>query len=112
MNYAYYDDVKRGRVYMVLDDFSFEIDGKKCTVPAGFESDGMSVPKWLWWAWNPKRHLDLLECSVVHDYLYASKIVSRRKADIWYKNQLEKQGYAVGSVLAFGALRIAGWTHW
>lgn len=112
MDYAWYDSESRGRVYIVLSAFDFEIDGEIFTVPAGFESDGMSVPKYLWWAWNPKNHLDLLECSVVHDYLYASKVVSRRRADIWYRNQLEKHGYAVGSVLAFGALRFFGWTHW
>lgn len=112
MKTAWYDTQSKGRVYVLLEPYKFTFGGNDFVVPAGFESDGMSVPRWLWWMWSPLKHPDLLEPSVVHDWLYSSKVVSRRQADIWYKNELESRGYSVGSLVVFGALRAFGWSHW
>jgi len=49
------------------------------TVPAGFVTDGASVPRPLWWflpAWGRYSR-----AAVVHDYLCRNKIVSRAEAD-------------------------------
>lgn len=112
IDYAYYDDFKRGRVYFLFSDYDFEIDGTKYTIPKGFESDGMSCPKWAWHFFSPAKDLKTLECSIVHDWLYATHTISRRKADIWYRNELEKLGYPISSNLAYIALRLFGNSHW
>ncbi|NDU95703.1 DUF1353 domain-containing protein [Spirosoma terrae] len=53
--------------------------GLTLTIPAGFCTDFASVPKLLWWIFPPVG--DHILADVVHDYLYASHLLSRADAD-------------------------------
>lgn len=53
-------------------------------IPAGFESDGASIPRPLWWFTHP--FAELLEASVVHDYHYENAIGSKAIADSAFKS--------------------------
>lgn len=53
------------------------------TIPAGFVSDGASIPRPLWWFTHP--FAELLEASVVHDYHYENAIGSKAIADAAFK---------------------------
>lgn len=48
-------------------------------VPAGFESDGASVPRPFRWALSPFGML--LEAAIFHDYCYENKIKTKSFAD-------------------------------
>lgn len=48
-------------------------------VPAGFKSDGASIPRWAWWFSHP--FAELLEGSVLHDWHYENAIGSKPYAD-------------------------------
>jgi hypothetical protein len=80
-------------------------------VPAGYITNGASVPKVLRDIISPTGYL--FRAAVVHDYLYYSKIVSRRKADnIFRKIVLDDTG---SRLLAYGiwiALRVSGYSSW
>jgi len=53
------------------------------TVPAGFETDGASVPRALWWLFSPAGVL--FQASVIHDYLYSNAIKTKPYADNAFK---------------------------
>jgi hypothetical protein len=75
-------------------------------VPAGFVSDFASVPRLplIYWLTGDSAHL----AAVVHDYLYASHMVDRKKADAifeeasavagvpWWRRKLMWLGVRVG----------------
>ena len=52
-------------------------------VPAGFETDGASVPRVLWVVFSPAGVL--FQASVIHDYLYSNAIKTKAYADHAFK---------------------------
>lgn len=80
-------------------------------IPAGFRSDGASVPRWLWWAVNPKDFAP--EPSVAHDFLYTWGLGERLDADRWYLGALLQHGYGLLlSLVVYVCVRIFGGSHW
>ena len=85
--------------------------GEWVYIPAGFRSDGASVPKWLWWAVNPKEFAP--EPSVAHDFLYTWGLGERLDADRWYLGALLQHGYGLPLSLAvYVCVRVFGGSHW
>ena len=99
--------------YIVLDtDLDFTLDGTHYVVPAGFRSDGMSVPRWLWSIVSPRLDFITLVPSVIHDWLYATHIVARAVADGWYREALVRCGYGiVKAFVVWLAIKIFGYWH-
>ena len=64
-----------------LEDISFNIHGIIYTVPAGFVSDGCSLPRVFWRIIGNPLQADWVEEAVLHDWLYKFQPVSRREAD-------------------------------
>lgn len=62
-------------------------NGDEITIPQGFTWDLSSVPRLLWGVLPPDGDFEL--AALLHDYLYITKIVSRRFADkemlLWSK---------------------------
>ncbi|MGN0866197.1 MAG: DUF1353 domain-containing protein [Oligosphaeraceae bacterium] len=87
--------------------------GVHTTIPAGFRSDGMSVPR-IFWRWiGPPVDGRTLAASVAHDWLYTAKVVSRAEADAWYRRQLIAAGYpATKAWAAWAGIRLFGGGHW
>jgi hypothetical protein len=48
-------------------------------IPAGFETDGASVPRFLWWFASPTGKL--FEASIIHDWHYQNAINTKKAAD-------------------------------
>lgn len=85
--------------------------GEWVHIPAGFRSDGASVPRWLWWAVNPKEFAP--EPSVAHDFLYKWGLGTRYAADLWYLGALLCCGYGLFlSLIVFICVRVFGGRHW
>jgi len=53
------------------------------TVPKGFKSDGVTVPRVFWWFIPPAG--SLFEAAIIHDYLYVYGVGSKTFADIAFK---------------------------
>ena len=87
--------------------------GVSYVVPEGFVSDGASIPRLLWtllghpWAEPHGR------AAVLHDWLYATGLVTRARADALFLESL--QALEVGRVKRWtlcAGVRAGGWLAW
>lgn len=100
-------------VLRVLHDFDLSPYGIDAVIPGGYESDGMSVPRFFWRWVGARVGGRTLAPSIVHDYLYETKIMARSEADEWYRRALVANGYPRGKARAVWlGLRAFGWSHW
>lgn len=68
-------------------------DGDRIVVPAGFTTDGASVPDWAerlsgWSQWEDPQRM----AGIVHDWLYTQKGVTKRRADDVFRALLDSEG--------------------
>ena len=110
------------RQWEVAEDFWFKLEGETYVIPAGFQFDGASVPKFLATFLSPVGVL--LMGGLVHDYGYKYATLRRDDGtDIGYKNQaymdklfrdicIEVNGFKFLNYLAYWALRLFGWFAW
>lgn len=81
-------------------------------VPAGFVSDGCSMPRLLWSALgHPFWHRFLRE-AIRHDHMYKMQTVSRRKADLWFFRALDKPWLRLRRYLIYWGVRLGGRLPW
>lgn len=76
-------------------------------VPAGFATDGASVPRWLWWYARPDG--SLFEAAIIHDWHYQNAIHTKKAADAAFFNTA--RAFGVGPIkarLAWAAVSLFG----
>lgn len=107
------DHPKNGRLIVTDERLTFELNGMDYTVPAGFVSDGMSVPRFMWGVLAVPDDDVVLAPSVMHDWLYTPVFVcSRLKADWFYVRRLRMNGYPIWKcILTFVGVRLFGMLH-
>lgn len=103
-----------GELYCIVanpvDMNQWGIDTK---IPAGFMSDGMSVPKFFWRWLGPKVAPVTVSPSIVHDWMYHTHCVERKIADKWYRDALIHNGYSkIKAYACYAGLRLFGGSHW
>ena len=114
------------RHWEIVEDWHYELDGTKFVVPAGFQFDGASVPKFLATFLSPVGVL--LMGGLVHDYAYkyaGLKTAGTKKEQKleWELDQkmsdelfrdicIEVNGFKVLNYLAYWSLRLAGFVAW
>lgn len=86
-------------VWIVDSSLVYESDLLKCTVnvPAGFETDLASVPRFpiVYWFWGGREHRE----AVLHDYLYrinSVPVATFREANAVFLEAAESRGKAWG----------------
>jgi len=101
--------------WVVLKDIKLIILDRYIKVPAGFVTDFASVPKFI----RPLVPFEFLYNQIViaHDYLYSTKIVTRKEADLILREGLQlMDNYSLGSKiysnLFYYAVRAFGGSHW
>ena len=80
-------------------------------IPAGFESDGASTPRWLWWLVPP--HGLYLAAALLHDRRYRWQRTSRHFADAEFLFIMKL--YKVPAwkrMLMWLGVRAGGWFAW
>ncbi len=91
-------DYVDGRTWIVALPVTFRYAGPDITidgvVPAGFQTDFASVPRFFWRVLPPTGEYGI--AAVIHDWLYQSKSVSKREADLVF-------------LAAMQELNVAGW---
>jgi len=95
--------------------------GRVFIVPAGFETDGASVPRVLWWLYPPFGG-EYDRAAVVHDDLYARAEdfagadrghLSRGEADELMREMMEVDGFRkTGRWTIYTGVRLGGWVAW
>ncbi|WP_295168228.1 DUF1353 domain-containing protein [uncultured Brevundimonas sp.] len=81
------------------------VDTNPCfAVPAGFETDGASIPWWARWKFDPWGRVGL--AAVLHDYLLTLPTVRKWEADLAFLAALRSQGVpALMATLFYFAVR-------
>jgi hypothetical protein len=112
------------RQWEIAEDWHFEVNGRKHVIPAGFQFDGASVPKFLATFLSPVGVL--LMGGLVHDYIYKYAtllkdtkkrpncgVMTQKEADILFRDIcIEVNGFKVLNYLAYYSLRLAGFVAW
>ena len=110
------------RKWKIEQDFNYTLNGEEYKIPAGFEFDGASVPKFLATFLSPVGVL--LMGGLVHDYGYKfATLMKKDGSTIGYHNQkymdglfrdicIEVNGFRVLNYLAYWSLRLAGFVAW
>lgn len=94
---------ENGDIITLINRFGLRIkwNKKKFVIPRYFESDGASVPRFLWWLITPQIHPKTLRASLAHDYIY------REQPEGWTKADADKMFYDL--MIADGFWKVLAW---
>ena len=107
------DSPKTGAIYSLASDFVFKAIGRIFVLPAGFEFDGASIPPILWPVIGSPFDPAYMEAALLHDWLYSTHIVTRREADVAFREQLVAHGVTdFRADMMFRGVRLAGVFAW
>ena len=110
------------RNWKITKDWKYRMNGNEYIIPAGFQFDGASIPKFLRTFFSPVGVL--LVGGLVHDYMYkyaALKrtgkggllLVDQKKADQIFRDiNIEVNGFYFMNYLLYWSLRLGGWVAW
>lgn len=99
----------------LVEKFDVMFRGELYTVPAGFKTDGASIPRWLWPVCGHPLQAPRVVAAVVHDFLYGGgdPEATRADADDLYRDMQLALGIPRRrAYVEWLVLRVCGWTHW
>lgn len=105
----------RGNVLTTLEPVPVTWHDRHIVVPAGFESDGVSTPRFLWATVSPAIHPQTLRAGIVHDYLYRTQPSgwTRAEADALFYDLSIRDGLPWWPAKkAYWGLRLFGRAAW
>lgn len=108
-------ETERGDILTLQQDLRVFWKGLVLVVPAGFESDGASVPRFLWDSVTPAVDPRSIRAAIVHDYLYRNtpKGWTRKMADDLFYDLLREDGLGWwASQNAYWGVRLFGASSW
>ncbi len=94
-------------------DGKYELAERFGYVPKGFVTDGASIPRFLWRVCGHPYEAPQIAAAIYHDYHYATGVLPRYSADLFFRVMLEDCG--VGFVrrwIFYFAVRLFGWRHY
>ena len=107
------------RNWEIAEDFEYELNDIKYTIPAGFKFDGASIPKFLHTFLSPVGVL--LMGGLVHDYAYKYQtlleinkadtlgVIYQKRADEIFRDiNIGVNGFNLMNYLAYYSLRLGG----
>ena len=100
-----------GNVYTLREDLTYG----GLTVPAGFSSDGASVPRFFWRVVFPPGDTRALRAAFLHDYIYRTHPAGWTKsaADELFRKLLIEDGVSRNSAnMAYWGVRLFGGSAW
>ena len=111
------------RNWELTKDWKYNIDGTEYVIPAGFQFDGASIPKFLRTFFSPVGVL--LIGGLVHDYAYKYKtllkvnkketmgeLTQKRADEIFRDINVIVNGFYTMNRLAYWSLRLGGFVAW
>ena len=104
-----------GNVYTLLEDMVVIWNGKVLVVPAGFKSDGASVPRFFWRIVFPPGDSRALRASIAHDFIYRNCPFgwTRAEADQLFYDVLRTDGVPyLNAKGAYYGVRLFGCKSW
>jgi hypothetical protein len=112
-----------GTTWRLEETYAYQDGDRTITVPAQFEFDLSSVPRWFWWLIAP---FELsVAAALLHDFLYRYsgsppegtieplRTYSRREVDELFRRIMEEEGVpSWRRSLAYWAVRAFGFLAW
>lgn len=111
------------RNWVITKDWKYKINDVEYVIPAGFQFDGASIPKFLRTFFSPVGVL--LIGGLVHDYMYKYTVckplnkkdpllvVNQKRADQIFRDiNIEVNGFYLMNYLAYWSLRLGGFIAW
>src|SRR6056300_1261476 len=111
------------RNWVIIKDWKYKINGVEYVIPAGFQFDGASIPKFLRTFFSPVGVL--LIGGLLHAYMYkytackpvdkkgALLVVNQKRADQIFRDiNIEVNGFYFMNYLAYWSLRLGGFVAW
>ncbi len=89
------------RIWILNKDYTY--NGIK--IPKGFATDLASVPTLLWWYCSPS---EIAEAAILHDYLYHTRMYSRKKCDQILYECVKKTTRKSKAYMIYLAVRLGG----
>lgn len=100
-----------GRTGILLRPIIMSHEGRSVSVPIGFITDFASIPRIFWAILPPWGRYSL--AAIVHDYLYARQITTRRQADDVLLSIMKGSRVSyIARYLIYYAVRIFGSIAW
>lgn len=102
-----------GYNYLTCHPIKVLIDKKKRTIPANFDTDLASIPRWYWSIASPN-YSAFVAPAILHDYLYQCPNQYSRKTidEIFYYALLENGAGRLMAYKMFVAVRLFGGSHY
>lgn len=92
---------------------NFEDSCVLTTIPKGFRFDGASIPRFFWRIMGHPLSTDTLKAALVHDFLYATEMVSRKNADFLFRELMRVNRVPfLKRYLMYAAVRFFGGHVW
>jgi hypothetical protein len=110
-----HNETERGDILTLKEDLRVEWNGRELIVPAGFQCDGASVPRFLWSSVSPAIDPRTLRAAICHDYLYrnAPDGWTRKDADELFYDFIRADGLSWwASQKAYWGVRLFGTSSW
>lgn len=103
-----------GECWVLVADFHAKVDGMAFTVPAGFVTDGASIPRFLWRLCGHPLETRRFPIAVLHDWLYeVDQGLTRQQVDEIYRDGLLSLGYGKWTAATeYYAIRLFGGSRW
>ena len=103
-----------GECWVLVEDFHVLVDGMMFTVPAGFKTDGASIPRFLWRLCGHPLETRRFPIAVLHDWLYeVDQGLTRQQVDEIYRDGLVSLGYGKWTAnTEYYAIRLFGGSRW
>ena len=111
------------RNWVLTKDWKYNMDGTEYIIPAGFQFDGASIPKFLRTFFSPVGVL--LIGGLIHDYAYKYKTLLKKNKKSTMGDMTQKQadeifrdiniivnGFYVMNYLSYYSLRLGGFLAW
>ncbi len=106
---------ENGDIFRLKQKMNYSWNGRTLTVPAGFTSDGASVPEFLWISVSPAIDRRTLAGAVGHDYLYRTTPAgwTRKEADDFFYDLIRADGLSWWKAQkAYWGVRLFGGSSW
>lgn len=78
-------------MFRLMGSLQYNVNGRKYTVPAGFETDGFTMKRWGR-AFVPRMHGKYFIAAVLHDWMYVNAHTNKRFADKTFYELLKYLG--------------------
>lgn len=100
------------RYWELAEDLTYDDGTVRILVPAGFQYDMASIPRFAWWFISPADRR-IVRAATVHDRLYVERRPSRAVADGVFLAIMKADGMPlVRRWVAYLAVRLFGWRGW